>query len=52
MAITNGSGKFVSKKIRKVRWRPRADSAQANTGVFATGSWDEEVNEVLLAAIS
>lgn len=44
-----GSGKFVSKKIRKVRWRPRQDSGhQAASGVFATGSWDEETNEVAI----
>lgn len=48
MAITGGTGKFVSKKIRKVRWRPRSDSAQTSTGVFATGSWDEEMNEVAI----
>lgn len=46
MGVTGGTGKFVSKKIRKVRWRPRQDSAQATTGMFATGSWDEEINEV------
>jgi len=48
MTFASGSSKFVSKKIRKVRWRPRADSIQVNTDMFATGSWDDESNEVSL----
>jgi len=46
MTVASGTSKFVSKKVRKVRWRPRSDSMQVNSNMFATGSWDDEENEV------
>ena len=49
MSVASGSSKFVSKKVRKVRWRPRQDSMQINSDMFATGSWDDEANEVNLS---
>ncbi|XP_023336112.1 nucleoporin Nup43 isoform X1 [Eurytemora carolleeae] len=48
MSVASGTSKFVSKKVRKVRWRPRQDSMQMNSNMFATGSWDDESNEVSL----
>ena len=48
MTVVSGTSKFVSKKVRKVRWRPRSDSIQVNSTMFATGSWDDEENEVCL----
>lgn len=35
--------KFVSKKIRKVRWQPPAAFGCPNPEYFIIGSWDDEV---------
>jgi len=48
MSAAAATSKFVAKKVRRVRWRPRADSVQVNDDMFATGSWDDESNEVSL----
>jgi len=34
---------FVSKKIRKVRWRPTSKHVVQKPTVFASGSWDDNV---------
>ncbi len=36
--------KFVSKKIRKVRWQHPAAFGRPNPEYFVTGSWDDEVH--------
>lgn len=36
--------KFVSKKIRKVRWQRPAAYGHHNPQYFVTGSWDDEVS--------
>ncbi|XP_033112009.1 nucleoporin Nup43-like [Anneissia japonica] len=36
--------KFVSKKISKIRWQP--ETFQNETDIFATGSWDNNVNKI------
>ncbi|XP_059175017.1 nucleoporin Nup43-like [Physella acuta] len=38
--------KFVSKKISKIRWRPKADVKSSPSTTFTTGSWDDEQNTV------
>jgi len=43
-----GTGKFVSKKVSKVRWMPVNDTAQPNSTTLATGSWDDECNNVVV----
>ncbi|XP_046653277.1 lysine-specific demethylase 8-like [Daphnia pulicaria] len=40
--------KFVSKKIRKVRWQRPAAFGRPNPEYFVAGSWDDEQNEVSL----
>lgn len=44
--------KFVSQKISKVRWRPSENQALPNSDVFASGSWDDEVNRICLWKLS
>merc|ERR1712055_966296 len=40
-------GKFVSKKINKVRWKPgRNDGLKCSSEAFVTGSWDDTQNTV------
>lgn len=38
--------KFVSKKIRKVRWQPPVTFGRHNPECFVTGSWDDEVSHI------
>nr|KAF6363363.1 nucleoporin 43 [Pipistrellus kuhlii] len=40
--------KFVSQKISKTRWRPVPSGSLQPAETFATGSWDNEENRVLL----
>ncbi|KAL8599017.1 hypothetical protein ACOMHN_006826 [Nucella lapillus] len=40
--------KFVSQKINKIRWRPRAKQSVQPSNTFATGSWDDEENKVCM----
>lgn len=40
------NAKYVSQKISKTRWRPVLAAALQQPEVFATGSWDNEVNSV------
>ncbi|XP_006891704.1 PREDICTED: nucleoporin Nup43-like [Elephantulus edwardii] len=40
--------KFVSQKISKTRWRPLPSGSLQTAEIFATGSWDNEENSVLL----
>ena len=35
--------KFVSKKIRKIRLKPRDDIGNPNPVYFVAGSWDDQV---------
>ena len=35
--------KFVSKKIRKIRWKPRDDIGNPNPVYFVAGSLDDQV---------
>ncbi|XP_005089321.1 nucleoporin Nup43 [Aplysia californica] len=44
--MTDFSVKFVSKKISKVRWRPRANVKSPPSTIFASGSWDDQQNSV------
>lgn len=46
MSGCGGTGKFISKKVRKVRWKPKQDTSQSATNIFVTGTWDDEKNEV------
>ena len=46
--MTIGSGKFISKKVSKVRWMPQYDTSQLDSSTLITGSWDDEVNSVVL----
>ncbi|CAG5120320.1 unnamed protein product, partial [Candidula unifasciata] len=46
--MTDFSVKFVSKKINKIRWRPKADVKSPPSTTFATGSWDDQQNSVCL----
>nr|ALS04472.1 nucleoporin Nup43 [Acartia pacifica] len=48
MTVTGGTSRFVSKKLRKLRWKPRTDSLQMSSDIFAIGTWDDESNEVSL----
>ena len=48
MTVSGGTSRFVSKKLRKLRWKPRADSLQISSEMFATGSWDDEQNQICL----
>ena len=43
-----GTGKFVSKKVSKVRWMPISDTSQPISTTLATGSWDDESNSVVV----
>ncbi|XP_071956784.1 nucleoporin Nup43-like [Antedon mediterranea] len=36
--------KFISKKVSKTRWQP--ETFQNDNDIFATGSWDNNVNEI------
>ena len=39
-------GKFVSKKISKVRWKPTLGSSfKSNVESFVSGSWDDTVSK-------
>ena len=38
---------FVSKKISKVRWRPTSKHVVQNPTIFASGSWDDDVRNVM-----
>ncbi|XP_070568783.1 nucleoporin Nup43-like isoform X2 [Ptychodera flava] len=40
--------KFVSQKISKIRWRPRAQQGLQASDVFASGSWDDEENKIAI----
>ena len=46
--MTIGSGKFISKKVSKVRWQPQYDTSVLESNVLVTGSWDDETNSVVL----
>lgn len=39
---------FVSKKISKVRWRPTSKHVVQKPTIFASGSWDDNENELCL----
>ena len=39
--------KFVSQKISKIRWRPSEQQGLQHSNIFATGSWDNDVREVI-----
>lgn len=42
-------GKFISKKVSKIRWQPLSSmGGQALGTLFMTGSWDDEANAVEL----
>jgi len=43
-----GTGKFISKKVSKVRWMPMNDTSQPVSTILATGSWDDENNTVVV----
>eukprot|EP00092_Neocalanus_flemingeri_P041747 GFUD01045469.1.p1 GENE.GFUD01045469.1~~GFUD01045469.1.p1 ORF type:complete len:347 (-),score=138.07 GFUD01045469.1:130-1170(-) len=43
-----GTGKFMSKKVSKVRWMPMSDTSQPISTSLATGSWDDEMNSVVV----
>ena len=43
--------KFVSKKIRKVRWQRPAAFGRPNPEYFVAGSWDDEVSYNCLNSI-
>ena len=43
-----GTGKFMSKKVSKVRWMPMSDTSQPISTSLATGSWDDESNSVVV----
>ena len=40
--------KFVSQKVSKVRWRPRAKQSIQPSDIFASGSWDDDVSIIFL----
>lgn len=40
--------KFVSQKIRKIRWKPPPKESLQPPEYFVTGSWDDDVNNVCL----
>ncbi|CAL1543576.1 unnamed protein product [Lymnaea stagnalis] len=44
--MTDFSVKFVSKKISKIRWRPKADVKSPPSTSFITGSWDDQENTI------
>ncbi|XP_055887410.1 nucleoporin Nup43-like isoform X2 [Biomphalaria glabrata] len=44
--MTDISVKFVSKKISKIRWRPKSDVKSAPSTIFVTGSWDDQQNTI------
>jgi len=46
MSVGGGTGKFIAKKVRKVRWKPKSDTSQTSSNIFVTGSWDDQSNEV------
>jgi len=46
MSGGGGTGKFIAKKVRKIRWKPKTDTSQSATNIFVTGSWDDESNDV------
>ena len=39
--------KFISKKVRKIRWRPRDGFGSPNPEFFVSGSWDDKVSTTL-----
>ncbi|XP_046392764.1 nucleoporin Nup43 [Ischnura elegans] len=41
-------GNFVSKKVNKVRWKPRSDLDVSGADTFISGSWDDSENELAL----
>ena len=43
-----GTGKFMSKKVSKVRWMPMSSTSQPTSTTLATGSWDDESNSVVV----
>jgi len=48
MTSVAGTGKFMSKKVSKVRWMPMNDTSQPVSTSLATGSWDDERNSVVV----
>ena len=42
MSVGGGTGKFIAKKVRKVRWKPKSDTSQTSSNIFVTGSWDDQ----------
>ena len=40
---TSSFAKFVSQKVNKIRWKPKANQFIVESKEFATGSWDNEV---------
>lgn len=36
--------KFVSKKISRIRWRPKDTVSSSPSSIFSTGSWDDQQN--------
>ena len=39
------TGKYVAKKINKIRWQPVSNHVVLDPTVFATGSWDDKVSD-------
>lgn len=46
--MTVGTGKFISRKVSKVRWLPQTDTSQQESSILVTGSWDDEDNVVMV----
>ncbi|KAG1681791.1 Nucleoporin Nup43 [Nymphon striatum] len=44
-------GKFVSKKVRNVSWRPVVQESFQSSNAFVLGSWDDEENSLSLWTI-
>jgi len=40
--------KFISKKVRKIRWKPRDNFGNPNPDYFLTGTWDDQENLISL----
>ena len=45
--MTVGTGKFISRKVSRVRWLPQQDTSQLESSTLVTGSWDDEVSITL-----
>ena len=52
MSVGGGTGKFIAKKVRKVRWKPKSDTSQTSSNIFVTGSWDDQRYSFLRYSVS